>query len=57
MKYRYVFKTGRDLNIFDVAEVNLDGQWHRVTDSTGRMFIINAAEVNYIEHKHTEVSK
>lgn len=51
MKYRIVFINGRDLNIFDVQDVNLDGQWNRYTDGRGVLYLVDPAKVNYIEVK------
>jgi hypothetical protein len=51
MKLRIVFQSGRDLNIFDCVEQNLDGSWNRYTDSKGRQYIVDPAKVNYIEVK------
>lgn len=50
-KLRVVFTKGRDLNIFNVADFNVDGQWWRVTDGEGRLYVIDPAKVNYTEQK------
>lgn len=50
-KCRIVFKEGRDLNIFDIADYNVDGQWWRITDSKGRLYVVNPEHVNYSEQK------
>jgi hypothetical protein len=51
MKIRVVFTEGRDLNIFDVQDFNIDGQWWRITDGQGRLYVIDPAKVNYSEQK------
>lgn len=50
-KIRVVFQQGRDLNIFDVQDFNIDGQWYRITDGQGRLYVIDPAKVNYTEQK------
>lgn len=50
-KMRIVFKKGRDLNIFGLKHMNVDGQWWRITDSEGRLYIVDPAKVNYTETK------
>ncbi|QXP44075.1 hypothetical protein [Stappia phage SI01] len=50
-KIRIVFKAGRDLNIFGVKNVNVDGQWWRITDEEDRLYVVNPAQVNYTEQK------
>lgn len=50
-KVRIVFKQGRDLNIFNVTDFNVDGSWWRITDGQGRLYVINPDNVNYQEQK------
>ena len=49
--YRIVFREGRDLNIFGVKDVNVDGQALRYTDHRDRLYIVYPAQVNYMEVK------
>lgn len=49
--YRIVFREGRDLNIFGVKDVNIDGQALRYTDHKDRMYIVYPEQVNYMEVK------
>jgi hypothetical protein len=46
-KRKVVFQQGRDLNLRDVVEINLDGQWWRVKTADGKLHIVNADKVNY----------
>lgn len=46
---RIVFKQGRDLNLFDVVQVNLNGSWWRIYTADGVMHLVNPAEVNYAD--------
>lgn len=50
-KMRIVFKKGRDLNIFNVQTMNVDGQWWRITDGDGHLYVVDPAKVNYTETK------
>ena len=50
-KLRVVFSSGRDLNIFDVQDMNVDGQWWRITDGKSRLYVVDPAKVNYTEQK------
>ncbi|AUZ94735.1 hypothetical protein HOR97_gp17 [Agrobacterium phage Atu_ph03] len=51
---RYVFADGKHLNIFGVQDINVDGEWYRVRDGKGSLFIINKDAVLYIEQKTVE---
>ena len=50
-KMRIVFGKGRDLNIFNVQTMNVDGQWWRITDGDGHLYVIDPKKVNYTETK------
>ena len=50
-KMRIVFKKGRDLNIFNVQTMNVDGQWCLITDGDGHMYVVDPIKVNYMETK------
>lgn len=50
-KMRIVFAKGRDLNIFNVQTMNVDGQWWRITDGDGHLYVIDPKKVNYTETK------
>lgn len=48
-RVRVVFKEGRDLNLFNVVEINLDGEATRYADERGRTYTVNREAVNYVE--------
>ncbi len=50
-KMRIVFAKGRDLNIFNVQTMNVDGQWWRITDGDGVLHVVDPKKVNYTETK------
>ncbi len=50
-KMRIVFGKGRDLNIFNVQTMNVDGQWWRITDGDGHLYVVDPKKVNYTETK------
>ncbi len=51
---RYVFTTGKHLNIFGVQDINLDGEWYRVIDHKDTLHVINKDLVLYIEQKQVK---
>ena len=47
-KRKVVFgNAGRDLNLHDVLEINLDGQWWRIKTADGKLVLVDPAKVNY----------
>ncbi len=48
---RYVFANGKHLNIFNVQDINVDGEWFRVKDHNNRLYVINKEAVLYVEQK------
>lgn len=47
-KRKIVFEQGRDLNLRDVKEIDVGGQWLRVKTLDGGFHLINSAKVNYM---------
>jgi hypothetical protein len=48
LRVSYVFTEGDRLHLFNVADINLSGAWHRVTAGDGKLYIVNPVKVNYI---------
>lgn len=46
-KRKIVFAQGRDLNLRDVLEVNVEGSWWRIKTADGKLHLIDPAKVNY----------
>ena len=46
-KRKVVFQQGRDLNIRNVLEVNLDGSWWRIKNAEGQLILVDPSKVNY----------
>jgi hypothetical protein len=46
-KRKVVFAEGRDLNLRDVIEVNLEGSWWRIKTNDGKLYLVDPAKVNY----------
>ena len=44
---KIVFCTGRDLNLRDVLEVNVEGSWWRIKTKDGKLHLVDPAKVNY----------
>lgn len=51
LQCRYVFTTGKHLNIFGVKDINLDGEWYRVRDYNDTLHVIQKELVLYIQQK------
>jgi hypothetical protein len=54
LQCKYVFENGTHLNLFGVKEINLDGEWYRVTDHEDRLHVINKSKVLYITQKQVK---
>lgn len=44
---KIVFQQGRDLNLREVLEVNVEGSWWRIKTKDGKLHLIDPAKVNY----------
>ena len=47
-KRKIVFEEGRDLNLRNVLEVDVSGQWTRIKTADGMFHLVNSAKVNYM---------
>lgn len=46
-KRKIVFQQGRDLNLRDVLEVNVEGSWWRIYTADGKLHLVDPSKVNY----------